>query len=169
MVAYDGGEVRIEFEDAAWIDPLGDWQRSTGRMITVDDRLVDQGRPGVGPGGLPGPAAYTYEREAVLQGSLFVHSMHLLQGGSTQVAVDGVERWSVETTVPPGSSSTIAKAHTLRLPPGSWTLAVDVNRTDGYHSTVLVELPEGPSLPFKQTTIYDERRSEGVDLVSPEP
>jgi hypothetical protein len=100
---------------------------------------------------------------------LFVHSVHLLQGGSTQVAVDGVERWSVETTVPPGSSSTIAKAHTLRLPPGSWTLAVDVNRTDGYHSTVLVEFPEGPSLPFKQTTIYDERRSEGVDLVSPEP
>lgn len=155
VVAYEGSGVELEVETEVPLEALGSWQESSGNLIVFDDRPVDENRSYGAAGGGSLPGAYTYSRTLSLEGSVFVHSMHLLSEGTTRVSVDGAESWTTESTRTQ-ADATVAKGYILRLPPGEWTTSVEVHRTDGFQSTVVLELPEGPPLGYEVTVQFEE-------------
>lgn len=154
VVAYEATPVEFAVDDTRWIEPLGDWSVSDGQVAVVDDRPVSEDRPGAGPGLTAGPAVYSYEEAFDLEGSVYVHTFHIVKEGYTRVSLDGPPSWEVQTRVVPGEPDAY-KGYGLRLPPGDWSLGVEVQRADGFQSTVLIEVPEGPALPFREARIFD--------------
>lgn len=147
-VAYQGAAVDVELTPHAPVEAVGEWRESRGAIHVYDSRL-DVEKTGVATGdGVPGTAAYRLDDQLQLEGAAFAHSFRMTsQSGSTEVILDGPTRWENHTRVLPPNGSSIG-IDLLQLPPGTWDVEIQVLRTSGLNSLVIVEVPEAPASPF---------------------